>query len=132
MISLKFKDFRAANYDDSENYELYILKHQKIMYIGISRRGIWNRWFSGWGSHLAKNYENLWFANTHAGRAIIENQPFSDAWLIELWTREDCLDFLKDEITELHYCIDRVEIENIEPLMIQKLKPELNSTFVNY
>ena len=52
MIELSFEDFHEQNYDH-QDYCLYVLKNGlgDILYIGISKNNIWERWF-GWGGHV--------------------------------------------------------------------------------
>jgi hypothetical protein len=127
MITLKFKDFMSGKFDDIDA-ELYVLKNaENILYIGISKRGVWNRWFDNWSSHIGTNYEGKHFGNSPAGREVIENLPASLDWIIELYTLDDCRIILKDEFASMGFCLDRVDIRRCENLMIRKIDPPLNS-----
>src|SRR5687767_4685679 len=52
MIELDFQQFHDQQYRE-QRYELYMLKNGlgDILYIGISKNDIWERWF-GWGGHM--------------------------------------------------------------------------------
>ena len=52
MIELAFQQFHDQQYRE-QRYELYMLKNGlgDILYIGISKNDIWERWF-GWGGHM--------------------------------------------------------------------------------
>jgi len=52
MIELDFVQFHEQHYRE-QRYELYVLKNGlgDILYIGISKSNIWERWF-GWGGHM--------------------------------------------------------------------------------
>lgn len=127
MISLKFGKFMDGNYDDKDEcHELYILKKDnQVLYVGISKRDIWDRWFSGWSSHMILNGWGEWFSDSRVGRAVTENMPVSLEWDIEFFTKEDCLKLLGQNI-------EKCSIEYIEGLIINKLQPSLNIALANY
>jgi len=76
----------SGEYDSKDEVpELYVLKNEAlVLYVGISTRNIWERWFGGFGSHLVRNYYGEWFSTSDAGRAVLENMPASKDWMVEL------------------------------------------------
>lgn len=123
---MTLKKFFESDVDEGA-HELYILrKGRRILYIGISERGVWNRWFGNLSAHMLRNGWGEFYPSSQAGRAVIENFPKSWSWTLELWTIKDCTDFLSIPYHE------RMTIHYVEPLMIRKLKPSLNTVFVNY
>ena len=92
MKTLRFSDFYKANYDDT-GYELYLLKDSAgaAMYIGISRDSIWHRWFGGGTSHMDCDVAGKIYGKSYIGEIIERRLPSSWEWVIELWTKEDCL-----------------------------------------
>jgi hypothetical protein len=124
MIEIDFESFFNQNYEEGE-YELYVMKNGlgDVLYVGISKWSIWDRWF-GWNGHL------LWIdpiikGNSSVGQKIVDHLPDSLRWKIQLWTMDDCVNFCKDE-----FHIPRSpDISFIEPLMINKLSPILNVTY---
>jgi hypothetical protein len=120
MLTMSFKDFFETEWSEGE-HELYILKRNaEPIYVGITVRGIWNRWFDSRG-HMPRNGWGEFFNGSQVGRAVIENFPESWGWEMELWTLDDCIRFLGEEVDGL-----RLEIRHTEKLMIDKLKPSLN------
>lgn len=125
MKSLKFSEFYRGQFAD-DGFELYILKDndEKIMYIGISRDSIWHRWFGGGPSHMDSDAAGKIYGKSYVGEVIERRLPSSWDWMIELWTREDCLKVCESEFSGKD--TDRIEIESIEPYMIVKLEPLYN------
>jgi hypothetical protein len=127
VIEIDFASFYGQEYAD-EGYDLYVMKNGigSVLYIGISRRSIWERWF-GFGGHI------LWAdhgieGKSAVGQKIVDHLPESLQWIIQLWTLEDCVNFCKDE-----YPIPAIpNIGFIEPLMINKLSPILNGSYNLY
>lgn len=132
MIKLRFEKFMSGKYDNKdEAHELYVLKNESlVLYVGISTRDIWNRWFGGNSSHLVKNFYGEWFSTSDAGRAVIENLPASNNWIVELWTLQDCIDFLDDRFEGANK--SALTINYVEPFMIGKMRPSLNINYANY
>jgi len=131
MITLKLSEFRDGHYDDEkEFYKLYILKNSdEVLYIGISKMNVYNRWFGGGGrSHLSLNIYGQWFGSTPIGNYVLSHAPQSDDWIIELWTLEDGLAHFEKELQDQHFCLDRTDIEVIERMMIWESHPLLNTT----
>jgi hypothetical protein len=93
----------------------------EILYVGISSQCIWNRWF-GWNRHIMEGPSYLLGAST-VGLKIVEHLPDSWEWKIQLWTLEDCVFYCKDLLPSTRR---KLNIEIIEPYMIQRLSPSLN------
>jgi hypothetical protein len=91
-----------------------------VLYVGISKWNIWERWF-GWNGHILW-LDKLIGGNTSVGQKIVDHLPDSLNWKIQLWTLEDCVNFCKDEF----HIPPSPHITFIEPLMINKLSPILN------
>jgi len=127
VIKTTLEKFYKSDVDSLDNFELYILKDKrKVLYIGISKRGIWNRWFDPRG-HMPKNIYGDFYYGSSVGRKVITSFPKSWKWTIELWTRKDCLEFLKiDETDSVRFVIS---INYCESAMIAILKPKLNARF---
>jgi hypothetical protein len=126
MIELSFWDFHEGKYDE-EGYSLYVMKNGfgGILYIGISQLDIWSRWFS-WGGHITWD-GNVIYGESSVGVKIERNLPDSLSWKIQLWTLNDCIKFCGDDIPSHNIRT----IQAIEPIMIKKLSPILNSRY-NY
>lgn len=123
MIELEFGKFCNQDYESEEYHQLYVMLNGEAdtLYVGISRRNIWERWF-GFSGHMI--YERGRFLGlSPVGRKIEDHLPDSLKWKIQLWTREDCVNFCKDLLPKTRRKLD---IEYIEPFMIQKLSPILN------
>lgn len=125
MIELTFEQFHNQDYRENR-YELYVLKNGPgdVLYVGISKRNIWERWF-GWGGHMTWDGKVI-FGESPIGVKVQDHLPESLKWKIQLWTLRDCLAFCGDELRSVAY---EVAITDIEPLMIRKLSPALNATF---
>lgn len=127
MKALKFSEFYQGDFTD-EGYELYFVKDgkEKIMYVGISRDSIWHRWFGGGPSHMDTNSTGNVYGKSYIGEVIERRFPGSWDWVIELWTRNECLDVCKAEFSGRE--TGKIEIESIEPYIIAKFKPLYNIT----
>lgn len=121
MIEITFKDFYEYEYP-KDVFELYVMKNGlgDVLYVGISRSDIWNRWF-GWNGHIVGDVEFM-VGKSSVGQKIVDYLPDSWSWKIQLWTLSDCVEFCKDEINP-H---GRYTIQMVEPFMIYKLHPVLN------
>jgi len=125
MIELPFEDFHEHNYEDM-GFCLYVMKNglDDILYVGISNSDVWERWFS-WGGHMTWDGTVIYGESPIAIK--IENYlPDSLHWKIQLWTIQDCLEFCGKELPE---ATTEIIIDDIEPIMIQKLSPALNATY---
>lgn len=95
-----------------------------ILYIGISTRDVWERWF-GWGGHMIWDGKVI-SGESSVGMKIENHLPDSLKWKIQLWTLNDYKKFCRNE---LRGDADDITIHDIEPIMIKKLSPALNCTF---
>lgn len=127
MKSLRFSDFFRGEFADV-GFELYLLKdtYETVLYIGISRDSIWHRWFGGGTSHMDTDAAGKICGRSHIGEVIEQCFPASWDWIIELWTREDCLKACRAELPGRD--MDKLEIATIEPFMIVKFTPLYNLT----
>ena len=125
MIELNFKQFHEQQYRENR-YELYVLKNEtgNILYVGISKRDIWERWF-GWGGHMTWDGDVI-YGESPIGVKIKNNMPDSLNWKIQLWTLKDCLRICRNELSST---APEITIHDVEPIMIQKLSPVLNATY---
>jgi len=125
MIELDFIQFHEQQYRE-KRYELYVLKNGlgDILYIGISKNDIWQRWF-GWGGHMTWDGKVI-YGQSPVGVKIENHLPDSLNWKIQLWTLQDCVKFCRNELPS-----DKLEItiHEIEPIIIRKLSPALNGTY---
>jgi len=122
MIEISFKAFHDQDYRE-RGYKLYVLKNgnEDVLYVGISTRSIWERWF-GMNGHI------LWTdryatGESEVGQKVVDHLPDSLQWKIQLWTLKDCISFCKDMLPSKR---SSPMIQFVEPLMIQKLSPALN------
>jgi hypothetical protein len=128
MIKLTFSEFYAGDFVD-QGYELYIVKdrQQQVMYIGISRDSVWNRWFGGINSHMDAAQNGLLHGNSIIGEVIQRRFPDSWNWHIELWTKDDCLRRLRDDLNGMNdQSVERLDLEGIESYLIKKTSPLYN------
>ncbi len=124
MIELDFLQFHEQQYRE-KRYELYVRKNGlgDILYIGISKSNIWERWF-GWGGHMTWDGKVI-YGESPIGVKIENHLPESLNWKIQLWTLDDCVSFCNDMLpTRLNFTI-----QFLESFMIQKLTPILNVTY---
>jgi len=125
MRTLTFSEFYRGDFEDI-GYELYFLKDTdgKAMYIGISRNSIWHRWFGGGNSHMDIGANEKIFGASYIGQVIERRLPSSWNWVIELWTKEDCMRVIDTEFEGKDP--DRISIATLEPYMIHKFEPFYN------
>ena len=135
MIKIRFEDFENANYnDDKEDYKIYLVRNAngEILYVGISRTSVWNRWFGNFG-RMQRAYNGEFIPSDSVSNEIYINLPLSLNWTIELLTVRDGYDIISDEWRYPDIPIgDNYKthwINEIEKLMIKKLKPKLNYTY---
>ena len=116
MRRIRFGDFMRGSPSDGFGESLYILHDgSECLYIGISRRGIWERWFDRYMGHIRGKYS---YCNTDIGDYVVQNLPASLDWTLELWTEADCLEVVEDK---KHF-----RLEDFEAMMIRKLEPVFN------
>ena len=125
MIEINFEKFHNQNYVE-KGYDLYVMKNGlgDPLYVGISTRSIWERWF-GWNGHIVWD-GNIIYGASAVGQKIEDHLPESLKWKIQLWTLKDCIKFCKHELTVTKH---QPDIRFVEPFMIQKLSPILNGTY---
>ncbi|HJS18003.1 MAG TPA: hypothetical protein VJ785_04600 [Anaerolineales bacterium] len=125
MIELDFEDFHDQKYEET-GYALYVMKNGlgDVLYVGVSTRSIWDRWF-GWNGHLLW-VKNVVEGNSSIGQKIVDHLPDSLKWKMQLWTPEECATFCIDLIPS---DMQNPSLSFLEAFMIQKLSPILN---VNY
>ena len=122
MIELEFIQFHEQQYPEN-GYELYVLKNGlgDILYVGISTRSIWERWF-GWGGHITWDGAMI-YGESAVGQKIENHLPDSLKWKIQLWTLKDCVAFCRNELPG---DVLDITIKDVEQAMIRKLSPALN------
>jgi hypothetical protein len=125
VIELEFIQFHKQKYRD-KHYELYVLKNGlgDILYIGISTKDVWERWF-GWGGHMMWDGKVI-YGESPIGVKIENNLPDSLAWKIQLWNLKDCITFCRNELPKDSH---NITIHDVEPIMIQKLSSALNRIY---
>ncbi len=120
-----FSEFYACNFKD-QGYELYFIKDNtgNAMYVGISKDSVWRRWFGGGTSHMDTNAEGELYGRSYVGEVIQRRFPESWDWIVELWTKEDCVQILGDRFRGKD--IEKLGIDSIEPYIIIKFEPLYN------
>ncbi|MCC6499957.1 MAG: hypothetical protein IT313_06785 [Anaerolineales bacterium] len=122
MIEITFKDFYDYNYRHDVFFELYVMKNslEEALYVGISSKNIWERWF-GWNGHIMAGPKHM-TGESPVGQKIVDHLPESWNWKIQLWTLDDCKNFCAEKLNPR----GKYDIQWLEPMMIQKLRPSLN------
>ena len=92
------------DYDGDHNLYIVWCNHHAL-YVGISRVGIWNRWFASGSQHMFIDGDR-WIGLSLIGHAISRNQPESLQWIIEL----------RDYVTDNLLWIERDLIIELKPL----------------
>lgn len=64
------------------------------------------------------------YGKSYIGEVIERRFPDSWNWLIELWTKKDCIQVCDFELRGKD--LEKIEIESIEPVMISKFEPLYN------
>jgi hypothetical protein len=125
MIELTFREFHQQLYEE-QGFCLYVVKNgsEDTLYVGISTNDVWERWF-GFGGHLTWDGDII-YGESPIGVRIANHFPDSLEWMIQLWSLKDCLEFCGEELpTDL----PEAAIQNLEPIMIRKLCPALNTIY---
>ena len=122
MLEIDFERFHNQEYR-KKGFTLYVMKNGAgdTLYVGISSRGIWDRWF-GWNGHIVWEGKSI-YGNSPVGQKIVDHLPDSLKWKIQLWTDEDCVRFCKNALPPnkaFHTA------NYLEPFIIQRLSPILN------
>jgi hypothetical protein len=125
MIEITFREFYEYKYEEDGFHELYVMKNGlgEILYIGISNQNIWNRWF-GMRGHILDNGKFM-SGESLVGKNVVNHLPGSWSWKIQLWTLNDCIEFCKKDLSPN----GKYTIKYLEPLMIKRLKPALNTLY---
>ncbi len=131
MLTLGFDQFMEGKYPDDFQmpFQMYVLRDMiKTLYVGISTRNVWNRWFSDRG-HMTQNVDGRWFGISAIGQHVVENMPSSLQYVIDLWTLQDGLSTFETELRQAGYSLERTDIHCVEPIAIQRLRPTFNVTY---
>jgi hypothetical protein len=128
MISVKIGDFIEQKYNDDDDFDLYVVKNKEVLYIGISSVNIWDRWFNSIDPHIEFSNNRL-IGRSLIGNVIVNHLPESLNWDIELWTLNDCINYLGDnspykslqQIKTYDYAMRK-----LERALIRAMKPKLN------
>ncbi len=127
MKTLTFRDFMNGNYDD-DDYSIYIVRdNSNVLYIGISRGNVYNRWFSTDYCHISRFSNGAIRGNSIIGQAIANNLPISLDWSIDLWRVEDCIQLLGDN-SPCKSEYDNDALNKLERHLIKELNPIFNVT----
>ena len=122
MQEVRFGDFwnnPDAGEPGARFYALY--DGPQCLYVGISRRWIWERWFDSTWGHIRGRTSCL---NSRVGQHVVDHLPASLEWMITLWTEKDVvLSFGEARNLGRH-----PGIEDLERLLIRHLKPSFNVT----
>jgi hypothetical protein len=128
MHKIKFGDFMEASYPDRYDQDawLYVVRNgSNVLYVGVTRSGIHNRWFGSGFSHMY--YERFitqtWNGNSSIGSYVANNLPGSREWIIEFWTSNDLYKYFKPNRRDVW------QEKQFEVMMIRKRKPVFNVTF---
>lgn len=131
MIEITFEQFHNQEYVDVQevdppDYQLYVVKNGlgEVLYVGISKVDIWERWFGGAAGHMQVGSDGQPYGLSRIGKVIERRLPAAWSWKIELWTEKDCRDFLMRETNFGDH--NTGTIETLEPLMIQRMEPLYN------
>jgi hypothetical protein len=117
MYTLQFKEFLNPDKFPHDNITLYILRDgKKVLYVGISKANVWNRWFGSFG-RMHKNIYGEWITSDSISIHIVGNMPKSLDFEIDLWTLDESIIFLGSKSGDL---------ESVENEMIVALLPQFN------
>jgi hypothetical protein len=124
MIELTILEFHQQQYEE-DRFCLYVVKNaeESILYVGISTKDVWERWF-GWGGHITWD-GNVIYGESPVGVKIENHLPDSLKWKIQLWSLKDCVEFCREELST---DIAETTVHHVEPIMIRKLSPAMNTT----
>lgn len=133
MISLTFESFMNQRYNAKQaDYQLYVVRDDRqVYYVGISKRGVWSRWFGNRG-RMQQNAGGYWVSTDSISREIVEHWPQSLNYMIDLYTLADCQSFMAGKVDDPRFFSDRCRIDDLEPVMIDLLRPSLNGTYNTY
>jgi hypothetical protein len=125
MIELSFLEFHEQQYP-AQPFCLYVVKNANadVLYVGISLTDIWERWF-GWGGHMTWD-KHVIYGESPIAVNIENHLADSLNWTIQLWTLVDCVEYCRGELGE---SASESKIQDLEPVMIRKLSPALNTIY---
>jgi hypothetical protein len=127
MDTLTFEKFMSGDYPD-DDYSIYIVRYNaEVLYIGISRDNIYNRWFTADYSHITKFANGALRGNSTIGQVIVGNLPNSLQWSIDLWSIDDCIKLLGDK-SPCKSEYDNNALDKLERYLISELNPLFNVT----
>jgi hypothetical protein len=110
-ITMTFERFMKLEKEPPHN--LYIIwKRRKALYVGISKSGVWSRWFGRRG-RLYKLGQS-WAAEDTIGEVVIKNMPASLKWKVEL---------------RYYGILNNEDLRYNEMRLIGELHPSYNSTY---
>jgi len=127
MDTLTFEKFMSGDYPD-DDYSIYIVRdNAEVLYIGISRDNIYNRWFVADYSHITKFANGALRGDSTIGQVIVGNLPNSLQWSVDLLSIEDCIKLLGDK-SPCKSEYDNKALEKLERYLISELNPLFNVT----
>jgi hypothetical protein len=110
-ITMTFEEFMGLEREPIHN--LYIIwDDNKALYVGISKSGVWGRWFGRRG-RMYKIGQN-WAAEDTIGQTVIKNFPASLKWRVEL---------------RYYGVLNNEDLRYNESCLIGELHPSFNSTY---
>lgn len=119
----------SGDYPDDDDYSIYIVRdNAEVLYIGISRDNIYNRWFSADYSHITKFADGTLRGDSTIGQVIVGNIPNSLQWSIDLLSIDDCIKLLGDK-SPCKSEYDNNALEKLERYLIGELAPLFNVTY---
>ena len=125
MRALTLREFYEGTKTDprERREDLYVVRDDRgqVLYVGISERGIWSRWF-GQRGRMRRLSGGRWFGFDSVAQAVIDNMPQSWDWTIELWTPQECAEALGIEPRGAY---ERYELMGLEARMTDLLQPQL-------
>jgi hypothetical protein len=91
-LIMPFEKFAKGDYPNGRHNLYIVWRGKRALYVGISRSGIWDRWFARGGqAHMffAQKYSGTldggqWCGLSTIGRVIAKNIPVSFGWKVEL------------------------------------------------
>ena len=127
MLDLSFGEFYNDKNDDFSG--IYVLKNEtEVLYVGMSRTGIWHRWFNTRSPHILVDFYTDKMAGwSSAGQEVVDNLPDSMNWRIELWRMPDLREYFGSQEAAKGYILDRLDLDHYEHCMIKERRPSLNA-----
>jgi hypothetical protein len=120
-LVMSFGKFAKGGFEQGHRNLYLVWRGKQVLYVGIGKSGIWNRWFGRGGqSHMyfAQKYSGTleggqWVGLSPIGRVIVHNQPASMRWKIEM-----------------RYIPFRQDLQTEERKLIHELHPLFNTTYL--